>query len=91
MGTPQFAVPSLQALAEAGMMPIAVATAPDRKRGRGQRTSATAVKTAALELGIDTLLQPEDVKDPAFAEQVAALRPDIIVVVAFRILPEAVF
>lgn len=91
MGTPQFAVPSLRALAEAGLKPIAVATAPDRKRGRGQKTSATAVKEAAQELGIETILQPEDVKDPSFAEQVRALAPDIIVVVAFRILPEAVF
>lgn len=91
MGTPQFAVPSLQALAEAGMTPMAVATAPDRKRGRGQKTSATAVKAAALDLGIDVILQPEDVRDPSFAEQVVSLRPDIVVVVAFRILPEAVF
>jgi len=91
MGTPQFAVPSLLALADAGLTPVAVATAPDRKRGRGQKTSATAVKEAALGLGIDPILQPEDVKDPAFAEQVVTLRPDIIVVVAFRILPEAVF
>ena len=91
MGTPHFAVPSLRALAASGLTPVAVATAPDRKRGRGQKTSATAVKEAALELGIETILQPEDVKDPAFAEQVQALQPDIIVVVAFRILPEAVF
>jgi methionyl-tRNA formyltransferase len=91
MGTPQFAVPSLMALAEAGLKPVAVATAPDRKRGRGQKTSATAVKEAALSLGIDTILQPEDVKDPVFADEVRRLAPDIIVVVAFRILPEAVF
>ena len=91
MGTPQFAVPSLMALAEAGLKPVAVATAPDRKRGRGQKTSATAVKEAALSLGIDTILQPEDVKDRAFADEVRRLAPDIIVVVAFRILPEAVF
>lgn len=91
MGTPQFAVPSLQALARADLTPLAVATAPDKKRGRGQKTSATAVKTAALDLGIASILQPEDVKDPVFADQVRALHPDIIVVVAFRILPEAVF
>lgn len=91
MGTPQFAVPSLQALAKAGLTPVAVVTAPDRKRGRGQKTSATAVKTAALDLGIEPILQPEDVRDPDFAHQVVSLRPDVIVVVAFRILPEAVF
>jgi methionyl-tRNA formyltransferase len=91
MGTPLFAVPSLRALAAAGLTPMAVATAPDRKRGRGQKTSATAVKEAAMDLGIETILQPLDVKDPLFAEQVRALAPDVIVVVAFRILPEAVF
>ncbi len=91
MGTPHFAVPSLRALVEAGLKPIAVATAPDRKRGRGQITSATAVKEAALDLGIDQILQPEDVKDSQFAADVQALQPDVIVVVAFRILPEAVF
>ena len=91
MGTPHFAVPSLRALAAAGLTPMAIATAPDRKRGRGQKTSATAVKEAALDLGIETILQPEDVKDPSFAEQVRELSPDVIVVVAFRILPEAVF
>jgi len=91
MGTPQFAVPSLRALSQAGMTPIAVVTAPDRKRGRGQKTSATAVKEAAIDLGIETIFQPEDVKDPAFAQEVIALQADVIVVVAFRILPESVF
>lgn len=91
MGTPHFAVPSLRALVAAGLPPVAVVTAPDKKRGRGQKTSATAVKEAALELGIDSILQPQDVKEPAFAAQIVALRPDIIVVVAFRILPEPVF
>lgn len=91
MGTPHFAVPALRALVAAGLPPVAVVTAPDKKRGRGQKTSATAVKEAALELGIDTILQPQDVNEPAFAEHIVALRPDIIVVVAFRILPEPVF
>ena len=91
MGTPDFAVPSLMALAEAGLRPIAVATAPDRKRGRGQHVTPTPVKQAAMDLGIDTILTPDDVKDPAFAREVQVLHPDIIVVVAFRILPEAVF
>jgi len=91
MGTPHFAVPSLRALVAAGLTPVAVVTAPDRKRGRGQKTSATAVKEAALELGIETIIQPEEVKDPAFADQIRHLQPDVIVVVAFRILPEAVF
>lgn len=91
MGTPEFAVPSLNALCDAGLTPMAVVTAPDKPRGRGQRLSPTAVKAAALERGIDTILQPESVKDPAFAVQVRDLAPDVIVVVAFRILPAAVF
>ncbi len=91
MGTAGFAVPSLERLVEAGLKPVAVATGPDRKRGRGQKVGFTPVKTAALAAGIETILQPESVKDPAFAEAVAALEPDIIVVVAFRILPPAVY
>lgn len=91
MGTPEFAVPSLERLVDAGMKPIAVVTAPDRPRGRGQKMQPSAVKTVAKRLGIDAILQPESVKDPAFAEQVRGLDPDVIVVVAFRILPPAVF
>ncbi|MDX1548611.1 MAG: methionyl-tRNA formyltransferase, partial [Rhodothermales bacterium] len=91
MGTPEFAVPSLERLVEAGYAPVAVVTGPDRRRGRGQKTTPTPVKEAAQRLGIETILQPERVKDPAFAEAVAALEPDVIVVVAFRILPPAVF
>jgi methionyl-tRNA formyltransferase len=91
MGTPDFAVPSLEALVRSGFKPVAVVTGPDKPRGRGQRVTPTAVKKAALELGIEHILQPENVKDPLFAAQIEALHPDIMVVVAFRILPEAVF
>ena len=91
MGTPEFAVPSLKQLCEAGYTPIAVATGPDRERGRGQKVTPTPVKTAALEIGIDRILQPESVKDDAFAEAVADLAPDVIAVVAYRILPPKVF
>ena len=91
MGTPEFAVPSLNALVDAGYTPVAVATGPDRPRGRGQQMTPTPVKQAAQEAGIDTILQPEAVKDPQFAEDVAALEPDVIAVVAFKILPPAVF
>ena len=90
MGTPTFAVPSLERLIEAGYRPVAVATAPDRKRGRGQRLTPTPVKEVALKHEIP-VLQPESVKDPSFAEAVAACRPDVIVVVAFKILPPAVY
>ncbi|MFK7844511.1 MAG: methionyl-tRNA formyltransferase [Rhodothermales bacterium] len=91
MGTAGFAVPSLERLIEHGAKPVAVVTGPDKKRGRGQKVSFTPVKTAALAGGIDTVLQPESVKDPAFAEELAQLAPDIIVVVAFKILPPAVY
>lgn len=91
MGTPDFAVPSFNALVKAGFKPIAVVTGPDKKRGRGQILSPTAVKQAALEAGVSPILQPEDVRDPQFARDIAALKPDIMVVVAFRILPEPVF
>lgn len=91
MGTPEFAVPSLEALVESGFPPVAVVTGPDRPRGRGQKLQPTAVKTAALRLGIDPILQPSSVKDPCFATQLQALNIDLQVVVAFRILPPEVF
>ncbi len=91
MGTPEFAVPSLTALVDAGYTPEAVATGPDRPRGRGQKVTPTPVKQAAQEAGIGHILQPEDITDPAFAEAVADLEPDVIAVVAYKILPPAVF
>lgn len=91
MGTPDFAVPSLYALAKAGYPPIAVVTGPDRRRGRGQKLQPTAVKKAALELEIGTILQPDSVKDPGFIDTMADLNCDVMVVVAFKILPPAVF
>ena len=91
MGTPEFAVPSLELLVEEGYAPAAVATGPDRARGRGQQVTPTPVKKAAQRLGIERLLQPESVKSEAFAEAVADLAPDVIVVVAFKILPPAVY
>ena len=91
MGTAPFAVPSLRRLVDRGYAPVAVVTGPDRPRGRGQKVSVTAVKAAARELGIQTVLQPESVKDPEFARQIESLEPDIIAVVAYRILPAAVY
>lgn len=91
MGTPEFAVPSLERLVENGYTPVAVVTGPDRRRGRGRKRSPTPVKEAALRLGIERIVQPESVKDPAFAEEITALEPDVIVVVAFKILPVAVY
>ncbi|MDE2732656.1 MAG: methionyl-tRNA formyltransferase [Bacteroidota bacterium] len=91
MGTPAFAVPSLQVLCENGFTPAAIVTGPDRRRGRGRRSAPTAIRTAAHDLGIGRVLQPEDVKDADFAREVCRLACDIQVVVAFRILPRAVF
>lgn len=90
MGTPDFAVPSLAALCEAGHTPVVVVTAPDKPRGRGQRMSPTAVKEEALRRGIP-VLQPESLKDDTFHDALAAFSPELAVVVAFRILPERIF
>lgn len=91
MGTPEFAVPSLTALVDSGYAPVAVATGPDRPRGRGQEVTPTPVKKVAQEEGIDRILQPDDVRDDRFAEAVQALNPDVIAVVAYKILPPAVY
>jgi methionyl-tRNA formyltransferase len=90
MGTPEFAVPSLHALLDAGYRPVAGVTAPDRPAGRGQRMQPSAVKAAAEAAGLP-VLQPESLKDAAFQRALAALAPDVIVVVAFRILPPEVY
>ena len=91
MGTPEFAVPSIEALADGGYAPIAVVTGPDRPRGRGRKLQPTAIKQAAQRLGIASILQPESVNDPEFASEIRALKCDLQVVVAFRILPREVF
>ena len=91
MGTPEFAVPSLDLLVESGYRPVAVVTSPDRKKGRGRKVQTSAVKDAAIRHGIQTILQPERVKDDSFAAEIRKLDADILVVVAFRILPPAVF
>ncbi len=89
MGTPEFAVPSLQILLENGYEIPAVVTVPDKPGGRlGMQQSA--VKQFALERGLK-VLQPEKLKDPAFLEIFRALQADLLVVVAFRMLPEAVW
>jgi methionyl-tRNA formyltransferase len=90
MGTPDFAVASLRAIHE--RFPItAVVTVPDKPKGRGLTVQPSAVKQAALELGIATILQPESLKEPDFIASLTNLRPDIIAVVAFRILPREVY
>ena len=90
MGTASFAVPSLVRLAENGYTISAVVTGPDMPRGRGRRMSPTPVKEMADRRGLP-VMQPESLKDQAFAGAVRSLAPDLIVVVAFRILPPEVF
>jgi len=90
MGTPDFAVASLQALLEAGRTVVAVVTAPDRPSGRGLQLTPSPVKQAAVAAGIP-VLQPEKLRDPVFLEQLAIYQADLQVVVAFRMLPEVVW
>ncbi|MGB4773649.1 MAG: methionyl-tRNA formyltransferase [Daejeonella sp.] len=90
MGTPDFAVASLNALLEAGLNVAAVITAPDKPAGRGQKTQESAVKKYAIEKGLP-VLQPEKLKDPGFLDKLKSIQPDLQVVVAFRMLPEVVW
>lgn len=90
MGTPAFAAVSLDALVEAGLAPVLVATTPDAPGRRGKPDQPSAVKAAAVRHGLP-VVTPASVKDASFAEAVAAARPDLIVVVAFKILPPSVF
>jgi methionyl-tRNA formyltransferase len=90
MGTPEFAVASLDALVQAGCNVVGVITAPDKPAGRGMQLQGSAVKKYALEKGLH-LLQPEKLKNPEFVESLRALKADLQVVVAFRMLPEIVW
>lgn len=90
MGTPEFAVASLDALLKAGVNVVAVVTSADKPAGRGRKLHQSAVKVYALEHGIP-VLQPEKLKDPAFAEELKSYRADLQVVVAFRMLPERIW
>jgi len=90
MGTPQFAVASLDALIKAGCDVAAVVTAPDKPAGRGQKINESAVKQYAVMNGLK-VLQPVKLKDPEFLEELKSLQADLQVVVAFRMLPEEVW
>jgi methionyl-tRNA formyltransferase len=90
MGTPQFAVASLDKLYEAGYDIAAVVTAPDKPAGRGMQLTESAVKKYALEKNLK-ILQPEKLKDPVFIEELKSLKADVQIVVAFRMLPEIVW
>ncbi len=89
MGTPEFAVPSLTAVhARYGIS--AVVTVPDKEQGRGRHPLPSAVKLKALELGLP-VLQPENLKDNKFKQALMEITPDIMLVVAFRILPREIY
>jgi len=90
MGTPEFAVASLDALVKAGCNIVGVITAPDKPAGRGMKLNESAVKKYAVEHHLN-ILQPEKLKNPEFLEQLKALNADLQIVVAFRMLPEVVW
>jgi len=90
MGTPEFAVASLDALVGAGYQIVGVITAPDKPAGRGMQLTESAVKKYAREKGLN-ILQPEKLKNPPFLEELRSLKADLQVVVAFRMLPELVW
>ena len=92
MGTPEFAVMPLQRLFNEGYSVTAVVTAPDRPAGRGKKLRESAVKEFIKKHHPGTLLlQPPNLKDPGFVQHLEKLRPDLVVVVAFRMLPEVVW
>ena len=90
MGTPEFAVASLDILIKNNYNIVAVITSPDRPAGRGQQLQQSAVKKYALEKGL-YILQPEKLKDEVFINELRELKADLQIVVAFRMLPEVVW
>ncbi len=92
MGSPHFAVPSLDAIIGAGYNIVGVITSPDKPAGRGRQLIQSPVKRFALQTQIPLLLlQPDKLKDPAFVEQLKTLNADLQIVVAFRMLPEVIW
>lgn len=90
MGTPEFAVASLDALVQAGYNIVAVITAPDKPAGRGMKMNESAVKKYAVEHNLH-VLQPEKLKNPEFIAELKSLNADLQIVVAFRMLPEIIW
>jgi methionyl-tRNA formyltransferase len=90
MGTPEFAVPSLEILIENNFNVVAVITAPDKPQGRGQKISYSPVKEAALKYNIP-VLQPTNLKSPDFLNEIKGYNANLQIVVAFRMLPEAIW
>lgn len=90
MGTPDFAVASLSKLVDAGYQVVGVITAPDKAAGRGLKTSQSEVKKYAVEKNLK-ILQPPNLKDAGFLQELRSLQANLQVVVAFRMLPESVW
>lgn len=90
MGTPEFAVPCLEILIEQKFNVVAVITAPDKPQGRGQKLVPSPVKEAALKHKLP-VLQPTNLKAPAFVEELKSYQANLQIVVAFRMLPEVVW
>ena len=90
MGTPEFAVPPLEALIEAGYTIPAVITVADKPAGRGRKLRESAVKVCAVKNGLK-VLQPTNLKDEDFVTELRSLNADLFIVVAFRMLPEIVW
>jgi methionyl-tRNA formyltransferase len=90
MGTPEFALPCLEALAKSEHKPVGVVSAPPKPAGRGQKVNASPVEVRSRELGLD-VQTPEKLKDPGFLGWLRGLNPDVAAVVAFRYLPREVF
>lgn len=90
MGTPEFAVASLDQLIKNNFQIVAVVTAPDKPAGRGQELSQSAVKKYAIQHQLK-VLQPEKLKDESFIKELKELNADLQIVVAFRMLPESVW
>ncbi len=90
MGTPEFASTILEGLIEKNYTIVGVITAPDKPAGRGQKIQESFVKTTAYNHGL-SILQPTNLKDDQFIQELSALNADLFVVVAFRMLPEIVW
>jgi methionyl-tRNA formyltransferase len=90
MGTPDFAIPSLKILIESGYNVVAVITALDKPRGRGRKLTPPPVKVFAREHNIP-VLQPANLKNQSFIDELESFKANIQIVVAFRILPEVVW
>lgn len=90
MGTPDFAVPSLKTIIDKGHDVVLVVTSPDKTKGRGLKISSSAIKNFALENNLE-VSTPNKLNDENFINLIKELQPDVICVVAFRILPESIF